>query len=50
MQFERKRYEQQGTGLGLALAKRIAEMHGDELNIESISGRQTTVRVTLPMD
>ncbi len=48
MQFERKHFEQQGTGLGLAIAKQIAELHSGELNIESIPGQKTMVRVTLP--
>ncbi|MUL36847.1 hybrid sensor histidine kinase/response regulator [Gloeocapsopsis dulcis] len=47
MQFERK-YEQQGIGLGLTIAKRLAELYGGELTIDSIPGK-TTVCVTLPM-
>ena len=49
MQFERKLYEQQGSGLGLILTKRLAEVHGGELTIESIPGETTTVKVMLPM-
>jgi len=48
MQFDRKINEQQGTGLGLIIAKRLAELHGRKLIIESIPGQQTTVRVILP--
>lgn len=50
MQFERKQYEQQGQGLGLTLAKRLAELYGGELEIESVPGRKTTVRVALPQE
>lgn len=49
MQFERKIYEQQGSGLGLAIIQRLVELHAGELAIESLPGKRTTVRVTLPL-
>jgi signal transduction histidine kinase len=39
---------QEGTGLGLPLAKALAEKHGGVLEIESAIGEGTTVRVRLP--
>lgn len=47
-QFERKLYEQQGTGLGLTIAIRLVKLHAGKLLIESILGQQTKVLVTLP--
>src|SRR6185312_893671 len=41
-----RRYE--GTGLGLPLARRLAELHGGSLEIVSEKGRGTSVIVTLP--
>ncbi|MGD0142663.1 MAG: PAS domain-containing sensor histidine kinase [Rhizomicrobium sp.] len=38
----------QGTGLGLPLAKSLAELHGGTLSLESIDGEGTTVTVSLP--
>ena len=38
----------EGTGLGLAIAKRYIEQNGGELEIESVSGSGTTVRIRLP--
>ncbi|HEX2113063.1 MAG TPA: ATP-binding protein [Alphaproteobacteria bacterium] len=38
----------QGTGLGLPLAKKLAELHGGTLQIESAPGQGTTVTVRLP--
>jgi cell cycle sensor histidine kinase DivJ len=38
----------EGTGLGLALVKAFATMHGGEAIIESTLGEGTTVRVRLP--
>jgi PAS domain S-box-containing protein len=40
--------EREGTGLGLPLARRLAELHGGSLHVESEKGRGTTVTVTLP--
>ena len=37
-----------GTGLGLPLAKTLAELHGGELDIASTPGAGTAVTVTLP--
>jgi two-component system, sensor histidine kinase and response regulator len=48
MQFERKIQEQQGQGLGLVIAKRLTELHGGTLLIQSDRGAGTTVAVTLP--
>lgn len=48
MQFDRKTHEQQGLGLGLTIARRIAELHGGSLAIQSEKGVGTTVTVRLP--
>ena len=38
-----------GTGLGLPIARQIADAHGGSLEIHSAAGRGTEVRVTLPL-
>jgi two-component system cell cycle sensor histidine kinase PleC len=38
-----------GTGLGLPLSRRLAEMHGGSLTVSSIPGQGTTVTVLLPL-
>lgn len=48
-QFDRKLYEQKGSGLGLTITKRLAQLLGGELAIESTPGQQTTVKVILPV-
>jgi signal transduction histidine kinase len=49
MQFDRKQHEQQGLGLGLIISKRLTELHGGSLNIQSEPGIGTTVIVKLPL-
>ena len=41
-----RRYE--GTGLGLPLAQRLAELHGGTLRVDSVKGEGTIVTVTMP--
>jgi len=41
-----RRFE--GTGLGLSLAKALAELHGGALAVKSAVGEGTTVTITLP--
>ncbi|MBD2294366.1 response regulator [Anabaena sphaerica FACHB-251] len=48
VQFERKMYEQQGSGLGLSIAKRLVELHGGEFSIESVPEKQTIIKIVLP--
>jgi two-component system cell cycle sensor histidine kinase PleC len=38
----------EGTGLGLPLAQRLAELHGGALTVDSVKGVGTTVTVILP--
>jgi PAS domain S-box-containing protein len=40
--------EGKGTGLGLPICRRTAEEHGGTIDIESLPGRGTTVRIILP--
>src|SRR5258705_323781 len=49
MQFERKTFEQQGSGLGLVIAKRLTELLGGQFMIESNLGLGTTIRVSFAM-
>lgn len=49
MQFNRQLHEQQGSGLGLIIAMRLARLHGGEVQIESRVGQGTMVTITLPL-
>jgi signal transduction histidine kinase len=39
-----------GTGLGMAIVRRIVEDHGGTIDIESRPGEGTTVTIHLPRD
>ncbi|MFW6359218.1 MAG: hybrid sensor histidine kinase/response regulator [Chroococcales cyanobacterium] len=49
MQFERKLYEQQGSGLGLIIAKRLTDLLDGKFAIESTAGKGTKVQVSFPL-
>jgi PAS domain S-box-containing protein len=40
--------QHEGTGLGLPLVKKLVELHGGAIDIETAPGKGTTVRVRLP--
>jgi len=48
VQFERRSYEQQGLGLGLAIVQKLVERYAGELIINSGMDDRTTVMVKLP--
>jgi signal transduction histidine kinase len=41
--------KQGGTGLGLAVAERIARAHGGDIRVDSEPGRGTTMTVRVPL-
>jgi signal transduction histidine kinase len=47
-QFDRKKHEQQGLGLGLDLVQKITCRCGAEFSIHSQPGEKTEVRITFP--
>lgn len=49
MQFSRRIQEQQGTGLGLVIARRLSDLHDGTFNIDSKPGVGTTVTASLPI-
>ncbi|RZM77899.1 hybrid sensor histidine kinase/response regulator [Leptolyngbya iicbica] len=48
LQFSEEGTQHQGVGLGLAIAKKLVELHHGSFVIESIPKKQTIVRITLP--
>lgn len=49
MQFDRNVYEQQGAGMGLTIARGLAQVHGGKIVIKSKPGEGTEVCVALPL-
>lgn len=49
VQFDRRMQEQQGAGLGLAIVRRLADIYGGAVVIESDRGKPTRVQVALPL-
>ncbi len=49
MQFKRQDYEQQGAGLGLAIAQKTADLFNGEINIESTPNQYTIVELKFPI-
>ncbi len=49
VQFERKFHEQQGSGLGLTVAMRLAELYAGRIDVESAPGEKTCIHVFLPL-
>jgi two-component system, sensor histidine kinase and response regulator len=44
-----EKYDQQGTGMGLLIVKRMVDIYGASLNIRSTPGRGTTVEILFPL-
>ena len=49
MQFNRQIHEQQGSGLVLIIAMRLAQLHGGDLLVESKINQGTMMTITLPL-
>jgi signal transduction histidine kinase len=48
-QIDREEMEQQGAGLGLAIAQQLIELHGGEIQVKSEIGKGATFTIRLPI-
>ena len=49
LQFERQTYEQQGLGLGLAIASKVARLYGGRLDLNNETPGELQVQLALPL-
>lgn len=49
MQFNRENYEQQGTGLGLRIVKKIVELAGGKFAIASTPNQEISINLSFPI-
>jgi signal transduction histidine kinase len=49
VQFERKVYEQQGSGLGISIVRRLLDIHNGDIAVESEIHKYTKVNLKLPI-
>ena len=47
-QIDREQMEQQGAGLGLAIAQELIALHGGEITVDSQVGEGSTFTIRLP--
>jgi signal transduction histidine kinase len=48
-QIDRQHMEQQGAGLGLAIARELIDLHGGEITVDSQIGEGSTFTIRLPV-
>ncbi len=48
-QYNRKEYEQQGTGTGLTIAQELIHLHNGRIEVESLPDRGSLFKVILPL-